>query len=124
MASYTSVHQLYAAATSTGGDAVASLIVPVASRIVAIRCILTAAAAGAIQRAEISLQSTNQFTTNDARQVVHSVMLDIGAGQGDVASFPQVLCDVPVTEMDRIYAHVLMTSAAWRLQCLIWLRHG
>lgn len=123
-ASYTSVHQLYAAATSVGGDSVASMVVPVSSRIVATKISYISVSAALIGRAELSLQSTNQFIVNDARQVLNTVLADWANTLGDALSLAPVLCDVPVTEMDRIYLHVLQTSAAWRVACLVWLRHG
>jgi len=119
-ASYTSVHQLYAAATSTGGDSVASMVIPVSGRIVQVQLQFYGATAAAISRVEASLQSTNQFTTNDARQVLATVLDDVATG---AAAKTIVLCDVPVTEMDRVYVHVQCTSAAWRMVGLVWLRH-
>jgi hypothetical protein len=122
---YTSTHQLYAAATSVGGDAVCQIIIPVSGRIVAVQMNHTTTSSGGITRVETSLQSTNQFTTNDSRNVLSSLVYDSSGNSGgpNPACLPQMLCDVPVTEMDRVYVHVLQTSAAWRIVGMIWLRH-
>jgi hypothetical protein len=120
---YTTSHQLYAAATSTGGDAVASAIVPVPGRIVSVSLTHYSAAAGALARAELSLQSTNQFTTSDARNVLQSIIVDYAAS-GVPGLQSTIYMDVPVTEMDRIYLHVLQTSAAWRAFAIVYIRHA
>jgi len=112
----------YAAATSTGGDGVCQVIIPTAGRIVAISlCQRTATAAG-VTSTEVSLQSTNQFITNDARNVLLSFVGD--SGNANIYTLPfQAFMDVPVTEMDRVYVHIALTSAQWRLTGQVWLRH-
>ena len=119
---YTSTHQLYASATSVGGDAIAQAIIPVSGRIVAVQMDIDAAAAAAHIRGEMSLQSTNQFTVNDARNILISIAIDAG-NYGSNRVPMQIHCDVPVTEMDRVYIHYSGTSAFWRIVGLFWLRH-
>lgn len=114
--------QFYAAATSVGGDAVATVMIPVAGRISMLHVGGRFAAGCLTVRLEISLQSTNQFTTNDARNVLFSFAGDLGSSQ--MLQSPAWLpMDVPVTEMDRIYLHYAGTSAAWLIVGGVWLRH-
>lgn len=115
--------QLYAAATSTGGDSLAYVMIPKAGRIVAVTLGIYCASTGATPiRAEISLQSTNQLTTNDARNVIFSTVRDQNDATMSIPG-PQIQTDIPVTEMDRVFLHATFgTSTAWRLVGQILLR--
>lgn len=102
--------QLYASGTTTA-DAVANIIVPTNSRLVAITGELAnTAGAGIYCRFEVSLQSTSQFTTNDARSVIAQ-----GIVQSDgTAGFTNVAIPVPGLTFkagDRIYLHRSLSGA-------------
>lgn len=115
-----SLHQIYAAATSTGGDNITSIMLPAKGKIVGVHLFHNTGVAAGVIRVELSLQSTSQFALNDARNVIVSLMKGQaeGASHADIHS-GFVPTNVQITPMDKIYLHVSQASAAWRTLALI-----
>lgn len=108
--------QAYASGTSTA-DNVASFIVPTNSKLVAITGELAnTAAAGVYCRFEVSGQSTSQFTTNDARNIIAPLIV-----QSDgTAGFANVAVPVPgltYKSGDKVYIHRALSAANTATAC-------
>jgi len=108
-------YQLYAAATSTGADNSANIMVPSKTRIREVIIQMTGAATDAVFSAEVSLSSTSQFATNDALNVLGRFMAQgtgsAMTGLSPITSHPNATVD----QGQKIYLHTLMSaSTAWR----------
>lgn len=121
----TRVHQIYAAATSTGGDNVANIMVPYKGCIVA-SCIQLVYSVQGVINAELSFQSANQLIQNDATsQIVSTMGQLISTGTADSGyQFTTMVSGVaiPIDSISKVYAHVSASaSGAWRLKGTLWI---
>lgn len=118
------VHQIYAAASSTGGDNVANIMVPYKGMIVAASLVVVSGTAAAIN-AELSFQSANQLTQNDATSILISAMWNGAATAPDVECVASGFVNgvaIPVDSISKIYAHLNVAgSVAWRLKGTLWI---
>ena len=104
------------------GDSAANVDVPADGEIIGLTLeIATTAndAAGDGLRMEVSFGSTNQFTTNDARNVLGSIMLladDIQTAENNIAVARMAVMlgspGMPVAAGERIHMHVGILGAA------------
>lgn len=118
------VHQIYAAATSTGGDNVANIMVPYKGVIVAASLEVISNSLQLIN-AELSFQSANQLTQNDATSILISAMFNgqytAPEGQCIAKNFVNGVA-IPVDSISKIYAHLTIGgAAAWRLKGILWI---
>jgi len=121
----TRVHQIFASGTSTGADNVANIMVPYSGVIVAAALAVTwQAGASGHTRAELSFQSANQLSTNDATsqiiRVDDRVAIEVGGGEAFavecVAERDLVGLAIPIDSISKVYAHILVGgNVAWTL---------
>lgn len=115
--------KLYASGTATA-DNVASSIVPYTGRIVLISWALDGIATGVVgfsQMFQVSMQSTGQFATNDARNIIDECVI---GGDGAITAANNNICVNKTTMVegwsvkagDRIYLHRLAVTVASSLR--------
>lgn len=121
--------QMYAV-ISASADAIASIRIPRAARIIGVLWSIraTSAVADADElAAELSLQSTRQVTTNDAQQIISAY--SIGEADGPTPASMHVPtfnfwhpADVDVNVLDFIYLHATAVgSTTWATRILLQL---
>lgn len=117
--------QLHATATSTGGDAVCNVMVPQKGRIVAVHFEIYTTGVVTLY-GELSTQSTNQNTTNDASNVIAFCMNSIAQADatGTIVNTAKTTVQgisIPIDPIQKVYAHLTLSgSAVWRLRALLY----